>query len=55
MGDSDKHWIRFGQFDPYLRTVKTLDPYKLDLVLPGGSEFYFESGERYVADLFLRD
>jgi SAM-dependent methyltransferase len=52
MGDSDKHWIRFGQFDPYLRTVKTLDPYKLDLALAGGSEFYFESGERYVADLF---
>jgi SAM-dependent methyltransferase len=52
MVDSDKHWIRFGQFDPYLRTVKTLDPYKLDPNLPRGIEYYFESGERYIADLF---
>jgi 2-polyprenyl-3-methyl-5-hydroxy-6-metoxy-1,4-benzoquinol methylase len=52
MVDSDKHWIRFGQFDPYLKTVKTLDPYKLDPSLPPTSEFYFESGDRYLTDLF---
>jgi 2-polyprenyl-3-methyl-5-hydroxy-6-metoxy-1,4-benzoquinol methylase len=46
------HWIRFGQFDPYLKTVKTLDPYKLDPTLPQSPEPTFESGERYLADLF---
>jgi 2-polyprenyl-3-methyl-5-hydroxy-6-metoxy-1,4-benzoquinol methylase len=50
---SDRHWIRFGRFDPYLRTVQTLDPYKLDPALEGeGIDRYFESGERYAADLF---
>ncbi len=51
--DSDKQWIRLGRMDPYLQTVKTLDPYKLEPGLPGdGRSMYFASGERYVADLF---
>lgn len=49
---SDEHWIRLGQIDPYLKTVTTLDPYKLDPGLPRDESFYFGSGERYVADLF---
>jgi trans-aconitate methyltransferase len=50
---SDRHWIRFGRLDPYLRTVRTLDPYKLDPGLEGdGIDRYFASGERYAADLF---
>ena len=54
MVDSDKHWIRFGQFDPYLRTVKTLDRHKeaRSRSASGGIEYYFQSGERYIADLF---
>jgi SAM-dependent methyltransferase len=54
MIDSDKHWIRLGQMDPYLKTVKTLDPYKLDRALLASNvvEPYFESGERYLSDLF---
>jgi SAM-dependent methyltransferase len=53
MVDSDKQWIRLGQLDPYLKTVRTLDPYKLDPALPQeGQDFYFASGERYVTDLF---
>jgi len=54
MVDSDRHWIRFGEFDPYLKTVQTLDPYKLDSGLPTTSDFYFVSGERYLDDLFLQ-
>ncbi len=50
--DSDKHWIRFGEFDPYLKTVQTLDPYKLDPSLPPTAESYFLSGERYLDDVF---
>jgi SAM-dependent methyltransferase len=50
--NSDKHWIRLGQIDPYLKTVKTLDPYKLPANLPGDGEWYFASGERYLADVF---
>jgi hypothetical protein len=30
MVESDKHWIRLGRMDPYLKTVQTLDPYKRD-------------------------
>jgi trans-aconitate methyltransferase len=54
MSNSDKHWRRLGRFDPYLKTVKTLDPYKLDPRLHTGNvvEPYFESGSRYVSDLF---
>jgi SAM-dependent methyltransferase len=51
--NSDKQWIRLGRTDPYLQTVRTLDPYKLDPDLPrDGKSLYFASGERYVADLF---
>jgi SAM-dependent methyltransferase len=52
MVDSDRQWIRLGQMDPYLGTVKTLDPYKLDPGLSQDMTGYFESGERYLADLF---
>jgi SAM-dependent methyltransferase len=52
MVDSDKHWVRLGRIDPYLSTVQTLDPYKLDPDLPGDGDGYFASGERYVSDLF---
>jgi trans-aconitate methyltransferase len=52
MVDSDKHWARLGRIDPYLKTVKTLDPYKLDPTLGRDIEAYFESGERYLLDLF---
>jgi SAM-dependent methyltransferase len=38
--------------DPYLQTVTTLDPYKLDPRVAEGSAPYFASGDRYVADLF---
>jgi SAM-dependent methyltransferase len=50
--DSDKQWIRLGRFDPYLQTVRTLDPYKLDSRLANTEDRYFASGESYVADLF---
>jgi SAM-dependent methyltransferase len=50
MVDSDKHWIRLGRIDPYLRTVKTLDPYKLDPSLSGDRDLFL-SGDRYVFDL----
>lgn len=53
MVDSDDAWIRLGDFDPYLRTVRTLDPYKLDPTLSQDTAGYFASGERYVADLFF--
>jgi SAM-dependent methyltransferase len=49
---SDRHWIRLGQIDPYLKTVRTLDPYKLDPNLPRDESSYFGSGERYVSDVF---
>jgi 2-polyprenyl-3-methyl-5-hydroxy-6-metoxy-1,4-benzoquinol methylase len=52
MTDSDREWARLGRVDPYLRTVRTLDPYKLDPSLAGDSNGYFASGEHYVADLF---
>lgn len=52
MVDSDKHWAELGRIDPYLRTVKTLDPYKLDPTLGRDMDAYFESGERYLNDLF---
>jgi SAM-dependent methyltransferase len=52
MADSDKAWIQLGKTDPYLQTVQTLDPYKLDPGLPQDGERYFASGESYVADLF---
>jgi 2-polyprenyl-3-methyl-5-hydroxy-6-metoxy-1,4-benzoquinol methylase len=52
MIDSDKQWIRFGEFDPYLKTVQTLDPYKLDPTLPPAAESYFVSGERYLDEVF---
>jgi SAM-dependent methyltransferase len=52
MVDSDKHWAELGRTDPYLRTVKTLDPYKLDPSLGRDRDAYFESGERYLKDLF---
>jgi 2-polyprenyl-3-methyl-5-hydroxy-6-metoxy-1,4-benzoquinol methylase len=53
MVDSDKHWARLGRIDPYLKTVRTLDPYKLDPNMPvKGEARYFASGERYVTDLF---
>jgi trans-aconitate methyltransferase len=52
MVDSDKHWARLGRTDPYLSTVKTLDPYKLDPTLGRDIDAYFESGERYLSDLF---
>ena len=52
MVDSDKHWARLGRIDPYLSTVKTLDPYKLDPTLGRDIDAYFESGERYLSDLF---
>jgi hypothetical protein len=52
MVDSDKHWARLGRMDPYLSTVKTLDPYKLDPTLGRDTAAYFESGERYLSDLF---
>jgi len=52
MVDSDKHWVELGRTDPYLRTVKTLDPYKLDPTLGRDMDAYFESGERYLKDLF---
>jgi len=51
--ETDKHWVRLGQIDPYLQTVRTLDPYKLDRSLQRDSlDPYFASGESYVADLF---
>jgi trans-aconitate methyltransferase len=50
--DSDKHWARLGRIDPYLKTVRTLDPYKLDPTLGRDIDAYFESGERYLSDLF---
>lgn len=50
--DSDRSWIRLGRTDPYLQTVRTLDPYKLDPRHEGEEEPYFASGTRYVADLF---
>jgi SAM-dependent methyltransferase len=50
--NSDKHWVRLGREDPYLSTVRTLDPYKLEPDLPPGADRYFVSGERYVSDLF---
>lgn len=49
---SDKHWIRLGRIDPYLKTVQTLDPYKRDGSDGYDLDSYFASGERYVADLF---
>jgi trans-aconitate methyltransferase len=49
--DTDKHWIRLGRDDPYLKSVRTLDPYKLDPGLPKGEHAYFASGQRYVKDL----
>jgi 2-polyprenyl-3-methyl-5-hydroxy-6-metoxy-1,4-benzoquinol methylase len=52
MFDSDKHWRRLGTIDPYLRTVRTLDPYKLDSASPDEPERYFASGERYITHLF---
>lgn len=52
MVNSDKHWARLGRIDPYLSTVKTLDPYKLDPTLGRDIGAYFESGERYLSDLF---
>ena len=52
MVNSDKHWARLGLIDPYLSTVKTLDPYKLDPTLGRDIGAYFESGERYLSDLF---
>lgn len=52
MVDSDKHWAELGRFDPYLSTVKTLDPYKLDPSLRRDMDGYFESGNRYLTDLF---
>jgi 2-polyprenyl-3-methyl-5-hydroxy-6-metoxy-1,4-benzoquinol methylase len=53
MFDSDKHWRQLGRIDPYLRTVRTLDPYKLDSNSPPvEGERYFASGERYVSHLF---
>lgn len=52
MVNSDKHWARLGQIDPYLSSVKTLDPYKLDPTLGRDIDAYFESGRRYLADLF---
>lgn len=50
--DSDRQWIRLGRLDPYLQTVRTLDPYKLDPSIAGEADPYFASGTRYVADLF---
>lgn len=52
MVDSDKQWVRLGRIDPYLKTVRTLDPYKLDPTLGRDIDAYFESGERYLSDLF---
>jgi trans-aconitate methyltransferase len=52
INDSDKHWVELGRIDPYLRTVRTLDPYKLDPSFGGDIDAYFESGERYLTDLF---
>jgi trans-aconitate methyltransferase len=52
MVDSDKNWARLGEIDPYLSTVKTLDPYKLDPTLGRDIDGYFESGRRYLSDLF---
>ena len=52
MVNSDKHWARLGRIDPYLSTVKTFDPYKLDPTLGRDIGAYFESGERYLSDLF---
>jgi SAM-dependent methyltransferase len=52
MTDTDKHWVRLGLIDPYLNTVKTLDPYKLDPNLAHEANPYFASGEHYVGDLF---
>jgi trans-aconitate methyltransferase len=52
MVNSGKHWVRLGRIDPYLSTVKTLDPYKLDPSLGRDISAYFESGERYLSDLF---
>jgi trans-aconitate methyltransferase len=50
--NSDKHWIRLGQIDPYLKTVRTLDPYKRPENLPSEGEIYFASGDRYLSDIF---
>jgi SAM-dependent methyltransferase len=50
--DSDKQWARLGRQDPYLQTVQTLDPYKLDPGVQRDGDPYFASGERYVSDLF---
>jgi len=52
MVDTDRHWARFGDFDPYLKTVKTLDPYKRGASTTWDLEQYLETGERYVTDLF---
>jgi trans-aconitate methyltransferase len=52
MADSDKAWARLGRIDPYLNTVRSLDPFKLDPDLPRDANFYFASGERYVVELF---
>jgi SAM-dependent methyltransferase len=52
MFGSDKEWIALGRVDPYLSTVKTLDPYKLDPTLRRDVDGYFESGSRYLTDLF---
>lgn len=52
MVNSDKHWAELGRQDPYLGTVKTLDPYKLDPTLTQDMDGYFESGNRYLTDLW---
>jgi tRNA/tmRNA/rRNA uracil-C5-methylase (TrmA/RlmC/RlmD family) len=52
MVNSDKHWAELGRQDPYLGTVKTLDPYKLDPTLTRDMDGYFESGNRYLTDLW---
>lgn len=52
MVNSDKHWRDLGHLDPYLGTVKTLDPYKLDPTLTRDMDGYFESGNRYLTDLW---
>jgi 2-polyprenyl-3-methyl-5-hydroxy-6-metoxy-1,4-benzoquinol methylase len=50
--DSDEEWRRLGRSDPYLQTVRTLDPYKLEAAEESPRDRYFESGENYVRDLF---
>ena len=50
MINSDKEWIRLGREDPYLTTLRTLDPYKRNLK-NGGETDFFASGEQYVIDL----